>query len=81
MTIHNLAYQGIFPPVTLSRLGLPPSAFSPDGVEYYGNMSFLKGRLVLRRSHHHCQPQLRARDPDEPLGMGMQGCSRIARPR
>lgn len=45
MTIHNLAYQGIFAPQTGSRLGLPPSAFSPDGVEYYGNMSFLKAGL------------------------------------
>jgi starch synthase len=41
MTIHNLAYQGIFPPQTARRLGLPPSSFSADGLEYYGDVSFL----------------------------------------
>src|SRR5574340_542201 len=33
--IHNLAFQGIFPPETVSELHLPPSCFGIDGVEYY----------------------------------------------
>jgi starch synthase len=41
-TIHNIAYQGIFPPETLAELELPESLFGIDGLEYYGNLSFLK---------------------------------------
>ena len=45
ITVHNLAYQGIFPPSTVPRLGLPAESFSIQGVEYYGNLSFLKAGL------------------------------------
>jgi starch synthase len=73
MTIHNLAYQGVFPPVTLSRLGLPPSAFGPDGIEYYGNMSFLKGGLHYADHITTVSPNYAREIQSEPLGMGMQG--------
>jgi starch synthase len=73
MTIHNLAYQGVFPPVTVSRLGVPPSAFSPDGVEYYGNMSFLKGGLHYADRITTVSPTYAREIQREPLGMGMQG--------
>jgi len=42
MTIHNMAYQGLFPYEMLNALGLPPDSFSIDGVEYHGAISFLK---------------------------------------
>ena len=45
LTVHNLAYQGQFPADLLERLRLPPHAFSIDGVESYGNISFLKAGL------------------------------------
>ena len=45
LTVHNLAYQGQFPADLLQRLRLPPHAFSIDGVESYGNISFLKAGL------------------------------------
>jgi starch synthase len=73
MTIHNLAYQGVFPPVTLSRLGLPPSAFSPDGVEYYGNLSFLKAGLFYADHITTVSPNYAQEIQREPLGMGLQG--------
>jgi starch synthase len=47
MTVHNLAFQGIFPAELLPSLGLPPESFSIDGVEYYGSVGFLKGGLAL----------------------------------
>jgi starch synthase len=34
MTIHNLAFQGIFPPEMVAKLGLPPDSFGIDGTEY-----------------------------------------------
>ena len=45
LTVHNLAFQGQFPPDLLERLRLPPSAYAPDGVEYYGTIGFLKAGL------------------------------------
>jgi starch synthase len=44
-TIHNLAFQGLFDPAGLPRLGLPADAFSPEGIEFYGRISFLKAGL------------------------------------
>jgi starch synthase len=73
MTIHNLAYQGVFPPQTTSRLGLPPSSFGPDGVEYYGNMSFLKAGLFYADHITTVSPNYAREIQSEPLGMGLQG--------
>ena len=46
MTIHNLGYQGLFPPEVLPLLGLPPQLGTPEGLEYFGKVSFLKGGLI-----------------------------------
>lgn len=46
-TIHNLAYQGLFPPEIMLAAGLPWSIFHIDGLEFYGKMSFLKGGLAF----------------------------------
>lgn len=45
-TIHNLAYQGIFPPWTLPACGLGSEHFHVDGLEFYGQVNFLKAGLV-----------------------------------
>ncbi len=45
MSIHNMAYQGIFRPEVVERFGLPPESFSISGLEYYGKVSFLKAGL------------------------------------
>jgi starch synthase len=44
-TMHNLAYQGVFPAAVYPQLGLPADAFSADGVEFYGQVSFLKAGI------------------------------------
>lgn len=44
-TIHNLAYQGLFPGNILPSLGIPADVFSPDGIEFYGKVSFLKAGI------------------------------------
>lgn len=46
LTIHNLAFQGLFGRDVLGAIGAPDSAFDIDGVEFYGKVSFLKGGLV-----------------------------------
>ncbi len=45
LTIHNLAYQGMFDPARLPALGIPEAAYKVDGVEFYGRLSFLKAGL------------------------------------
>jgi starch synthase len=46
-TIHNLAFQGRYPASLFPRLGLPSSAFSVDGLEYFGDVNVLKGALIF----------------------------------
>lgn len=45
-TIHNLAYQGRYAPSILEALGLPWSTFHIEGLEFHGDVCFLKGGLV-----------------------------------
>lgn len=46
-TIHNLAYQGLFPAETMSLAGLDATLFTFDRLEFYGQFSFLKGGIVF----------------------------------
>jgi starch synthase len=46
-TIHNLAYQGVFPRNTLVNIDLPTELFTPEYLEFYGQINFLKGGLVF----------------------------------
>jgi starch synthase len=73
ITLHNLGYQGIFPPETTTRLGLPPQALSIEGVEYFGKMSFLKGGLQAAERITTVSPTYAEEIQREPMGMGMQG--------
>lgn len=47
LTIHNLAYQGVFPRAALARIGLPETLFHMDALEFYGKVNFLKGGIVF----------------------------------
>jgi starch synthase len=46
-TIHNMAYQGAYPPDSFHKTGLPANLFKPEGVEAYGKFSFLKAALYF----------------------------------
>jgi starch synthase len=46
LTIHNIAYQGVFPPGTFDKMGLNPKLFSSTGLEHQGQTNFLKGGIV-----------------------------------
>jgi len=45
-TIHNIGYHGVFPPEALGRAGISPALFHPGGIEFFGNLNFLKGGLI-----------------------------------
>ncbi|MCA3184802.1 MULTISPECIES: glycogen synthase GlgA [unclassified Cupriavidus] len=44
-TIHNLAFQGVFPMTAAEPLGLPPQSLTPDGIEFWGKINFLKAGI------------------------------------
>jgi starch synthase len=73
MTIHNLAFQGIFPAATFDQSGLPPESFNMEGVEYYGNFSYLKAGLYYADRITTVSPTYAREIQQEPLGFGLQG--------
>ncbi len=81
MTIHNLAFQGIFPSANVAQLGLPAASFDIDGVEYYGNMSFLKAGLYYANHITTVSPNYAREIQTEPLGFGLQGLLTARRDR
>ena len=46
LTIHNLAYQGLFEKETLARVGLPERLFNMEDMEFYGKVSYLKAGIL-----------------------------------
>jgi len=46
LTIHNLAYQGIFPKTSFKKTGLPQELGSEKGIEVNGKINFIKGGLL-----------------------------------
>ncbi len=76
LTIHNLAYQGLFPRENLGRLGVPEGAFQMNGVEFYGQLSFLKSGLYYA-SHVTTVSDTYAREITTPeSGCGLDGLLR-----
>ena len=47
LTIHNLGYQGLFPASEMPLTGLEWDLFSPEGIEFYGKVNFLKAGLIF----------------------------------
>lgn len=74
VTIHNLAFQGVFPGEVVAQLGLPPAAWS--AVEYYGQCSFLKGGLVTAGAITTVSPTYAREIRDDETGMGLAGVLR-----
>src|SRR5256886_8406468 len=77
LTIHNLAYQGLFPKESLRRIGAPDNSFHIDGVEFYDKLSFLKGGIVYA-SHLTTVSETYAKEiTTQELGCGLEGLLRI----
>jgi len=75
-TIHNLAYQGCFAAACFADLGLPASAFGVNGLEFYGQVSFMKAALVYADHISTVSPSY-AREIQTPeQGFGLDGLLR-----
>ncbi len=73
LSIHNLAFQGNFHPSWLSTLGLPESSLHINGLEYYGQISFLKAGVYYADKLSTVSPTYAAEIQTESYGFGMQG--------
>ncbi len=75
-TIHNLAYQGLFPYDTFVDLGLPDELWSPEHLEFHGQLSFIKGGLAFADALTTVSPSY-AREIQTPAyGCGLDGLLR-----
>lgn len=75
-TIHNLAFQGQFDAALLARLGLPSEAFTTDGVEYYGDIGFLKAGIRMSDRITTVSPTYADEICTPEGGMGLDGLLR-----
>ena len=72
-SIHNLAFMGIFPASTFPTLGLPAHAFDIHGVEFFGDVSFMKAGAYYGDRLTTVSPTY-AREIQTPqFGCGLQG--------
>jgi starch synthase len=76
VTVHNLAFQGLFAAATLAELGLPPRAWQIDGVEYHGYLSFLKAGLQHADWITSVSPTYASEIQTDAEGMGLAGLLR-----
>ncbi|MFT4959690.1 MAG: starch synthase [Paracoccaceae bacterium] len=73
LTIHNIAFQGLFRADMLGVLGLTSEVFAPKGVEYFGQIGFLKGGIAYADKITTVSPTY-ARELLLPeFGMGLDG--------
>jgi starch synthase len=81
LTLHNLAFRGLFPPSVIDEVGLPAAEFHPDGYEFFGQVSLLKAGMVHADVVTTVSPRY-AEEICEPLGgQGLDGFLRARRDR
>ncbi|MGO9229435.1 MAG: glycogen synthase GlgA [Bryobacteraceae bacterium] len=75
-TIHNLGYQGLFPATALKRVALDESVFTPDGLEFFGKVSYIKSGISFADALSTVSPTY-AREIQTPeYGCGLDGVLR-----
>ncbi len=73
LTIHNLAFQGQYSAGLLGELRLSPRAYSLDQLEYFGDISFLKGGLQTADAITTVSPTYAREILTPRFGMGLDG--------
>jgi starch synthase len=75
-TIHNLGYQGLFPKTALPAVALDPALYRPDGMEFFAELSYIKGGIALADALTTVSPTY-AREIQTPeFGFGLDGALR-----
>ncbi len=73
LTVHNLAYQGVFAPWALEACGLPRRLFTIDLLEFYGALNFLKAGLVSADAITTVSPTYAREILSPQFGCGLDG--------
>ena len=72
-TVHNLAYQGLFPDWQFGRTGLDWSLYTSDGLEFYGQMNIMKGALLYADKVNTVSPRYAEEIRGQEYGCGLEG--------
>jgi starch synthase len=72
-TIHNIAYQGVFPAKTFARTNLPDDLFHMDGLEYYSQMNLMKGGMLFADRLTTVSPRYAKEIQTPEFGCGLDG--------
>lgn len=80
-TIHNLAYQGVFDASVRHELGLPDNLFHIQGLEFHGQLSFMKAGLVYSQAITTVSPTYAREITEAEQGCGLDGVLRERRDR
>jgi starch synthase len=75
-TIHNLGYQGLFPKTALADAALDPALFRPDGLEFFGRVSYIKGGIALADALGTVSPTYAHEIQTPEFGFGLDGALR-----
>ena len=75
-TIHNLAYQGLFPPGDFALLGLPARFMAASGLEFHHQLSFMKAGLKFARRVTTVSPTYAGEIATPEFGFGLDGVIR-----
>jgi starch synthase len=75
-TIHNIAYQGVFPRKSFALTNLPEEMMTIDGLEYYDQMCMLKGGILYADRVTTVSPQYAKEIQTPAFGNGMDGVIR-----
>jgi starch synthase len=76
LTIHNLAFQGVFPAAAYALTNLSPVHLHPEGMEYYGYMNCLKAGIVYSDAITTVSPRYAREITTEAFGCGLDGVLR-----
>ena len=72
-TIHNLAYQGLFPPDVLPDMGLDARHFTVNRLEFYGRISLMKGGIAAADAVSTVSPGYCREILSREYGCGLEG--------
>lgn len=72
-TIHNIAFQGIFPRGVFQRTNLPDELNSVDGLEYYEQVSFMKAGILFADRVTTVSPRYAQEIQTPEFGCGLEG--------
>jgi starch synthase len=72
-TIHNMAYQGLFPAESIQGLNLPGQLWHPEGLEFHHMLSFIKGGLVYADHITTVSPTYALEIQTPAFGYGLEG--------